>query len=102
MRRWPNVGLRWFTVDLPSHVCWVVSFDTVAELRVQMTQVGLKLYKKGITFAKCSTKHTLPNKQNICMTFVQCCTNVEDAGTTLYKYHTNVLCLLGIIIILTI
>ena len=32
---------------------------------------------------------------NICITFVQCWTNVEDVGPTLYKCYTNVLCLLG-------
>ena len=30
-----------------------------------------------------------------CIIFVQCWTNVEDVGPTLYKYYTNVLCLLG-------
>ena len=33
--------------------------------------------------------------QNVCITFVQCWTNVEDVGPTLYKCYTNVLCLLG-------
>ena len=33
--------------------------------------------------------------QNICITFVQCWTNVEDVGPTLYKCYTNVLSLLG-------
>ena len=33
--------------------------------------------------------------QNICMTFVQRWTNVEDVGPTFYKCYTNVLCLLG-------
>ena len=33
--------------------------------------------------------------QNICIKFVQCWTNVEDVGPTLYKCYTNVLCLLG-------
>ena len=36
--------------------------------------------------------------QNICMTFVQCWTNVEDVGPTLYKCYTNVLGLLGVCI----
>ena len=31
--------------------------------------------------------------QNICITFEQCWTNVEDVGPTLYKCYTNVLCL---------
>ena len=33
--------------------------------------------------------------QNMCITFEQWRTNVEDVGTTLYKCYTNVLCLLG-------
>ena len=33
----------------------------------------------------------------ICITFVQCWTNVEDVGPTLYKCYTNVLCMLGIV-----
>ena len=32
---------------------------------------------------------------NSCITFIQCWTNVEDVGPTLYTYYTNVLCLLG-------
>ena len=36
-----------------------------------------------------------PATQNICITFVQCWTTVEDVGPTLYKCYTNVLCLLG-------
>ena len=34
--------------------------------------------------------------RNICITFVQRWANVEDVGPTLYKWYTNVLCLLGI------
>ena len=33
--------------------------------------------------------------QNICITVVQCWTNVEDIGLALYKGYTNGLCLLG-------
>ena len=36
-----------------------------------------------------------PQTQNICITFVQCWTNVEDVGPALCKFYTNVLCLLG-------
>ena len=32
--------------------------------------------------------------QNICITFVQCCSNVFDIGPTLFKCYINVLCLL--------
>ena len=33
--------------------------------------------------------------QNICITFIQCWTNVEDVGPMLYKCYTNILCQLG-------
>ena len=33
--------------------------------------------------------------QNICITCIQRRPNVFDVGTTLYKWYTNVLCLLG-------
>ena len=34
--------------------------------------------------------------QNICITFIQCWINVGDVEPTLYKYYTNILCLLGV------
>ena len=34
--------------------------------------------------------------KNIFITFVQRRPNVSDAGPALYKYYTNVLCLLGL------
>ena len=46
-------------------------------------------------WAGCGTPVMPPQQtQNICITFVQCWTNVEDVGPTLYKWYTNVLCLL--------
>ena len=33
--------------------------------------------------------------QNMCITFIQCWTNFEDFGPTLYEYYTNVLYVLG-------
>ena len=38
---------------------------------------------------------TSQETQNICITFVQRRPSVFDVGPTLYKYQTNVLCLLG-------
>ena len=38
---------------------------------------------------------TTQQAQNICITFMQCWTNVEDVGPTLYKCYTSVFCLLG-------
>ena len=46
----------------------------------------------------CNTSKYQPGKtQIICITFIQCWTNVEDVGPTLYKCYrpTTVLCLLG-------
>ena len=39
---------------------------------------------------KTSPKGHYPEIQNICITFVQCWTNVEDVGPALYKYYANV------------
>ena len=39
--------------------------------------------------------HLLPSEHKICITFVQCWTNVEDVGPTLYKCNTHVSCLQG-------
>ena len=42
--------------------------------------------------------NNVPSKHKtfVCVTFVQCWTNVEDVGPTLYKSCTNVLRFLGI------
>ena len=46
-----------------------------------------------ITNPQCTS--VVPCKQNImCITFLQCRTNVEDVGPTLYRCYTNVICLL--------
>ena len=52
---------------------------------------------RGMAVGGCSTAETLPTQQtpNICITFIQSRTSVEDAGPTLYKCYTNALCLLG-------
>ena len=47
------------------------------------------------TFSNKKTKRISQQTQNICITFVQCWTNLKDVGPTLYKCYTNVLCLLG-------
>ena len=40
-----------------------------------------------------------PENTNFCKTFIQCWTNAEDFGPTLYICYSNVLCLLGMNII---
>ena len=37
----------------------------------------------------------IPSNHKTCKAFVQCWTSVEDIALMLYKYYTNVLCLLG-------
>ena len=44
----------------------------------------------------------IPAAQNICLLIIQCWTNVKDVGPTLYKYYTNILCLLDSILLYTI
>ena len=41
-------------------------------------------------------------RQNICITFVQRRPNVFDVGSTLYKCYTNLLCLLGGVLFMTV
>ena len=57
-------------------------------------------YECFFTYITCFVIITVSNsfinkKKKKKKTFVQCCTNVSDAGTTLYICATNVLCLLG-------
>ena len=48
-----------------------------------------------------SNDHYPVKTKNICITFIQCWTNVEDVGPTLYKCYTNVPCLLGRVLFLS-
>ena len=47
------------------------------------------------TGARGTLRVTTQRTQNISITFIQCWTNVENAGAALYKCNTNVLCSLG-------
>ena len=86
-RRWPNVGLmlghnlrRWLFQHTNN--------------KIRHKQKYRDQNEKGVFTLLCwpySTQQT----QNICMTFEQCWTSVEDVGPTLYKCYTNGLCLLG-------
>ena len=42
-----------------------------------------------------TTLTTSQQTQNICVTLIQCWTNVKDIGPMLYKFFTNVLFLVG-------
>ena len=53
---------------------------------------GAILVQRGICVSEDATTQ---QTQNICITFIQCWTNDEDVGPTLYKCYTDVLCLLG-------
>ena len=52
--------------------------------------VGVHCTRSGVPY-----KVLAQQTQNICITFVQRWTNVEDVGPTLYKCYANVFCLLG-------
>ena len=94
-RCWPNA---WFDVGPPSatlgqpessigsisRVCWDARVASVCFLSFRHVSMQVQ------TTHWCSQQ-----TQNICMTFVQCLTNVDDVGPTLYKCYANVLCLLG-------
>ena len=55
--------------------------------------IGLRTSYDKQTF-ECSVGKS-QQTQNICITFMQCWSNVEDVEPELYKCYTNVLCVLG-------
>ena len=69
---------------------------------VLLAQFSLYVHKGGLKPDSfhfhfiCLTLEFIHSQQTqiICITFMQCWTNVEDVGPTLYKCYTNVLCLL--------
>ena len=74
------------------HLSSVYSIFTVYSLKtccIFHTEQYLTAFKMRIYIV------TAQQTQNICITFIQCWTNVEDVGSMLFKYYTNVLCLLG-------
>ena len=48
-----------------------------------------------VIFAKVANRPIPQQAQHICITFVQCLTNIKNVGPTFYKCYTTVLCLLG-------
>ena len=46
-------------------------------------------------FFVCHIRLATQQTQNICIAFVQCWTDVNDVGPTLYECYTNLVCLLG-------
>ena len=65
-------------------------------LSVELKNVTSYINYMSFQYKPCRLGQSDPSKtQNICITFIQCWTNVEDVGPTLYKCYTNVLCLLG-------
>ena len=84
-----------------------VTFDCTVKANpkpeVQCQHQNLKNYKlfyqhhiifREYMYTKPWFLETIPVPRNICKTFVQCWSNVEDVGPMLYKCYTNVLCLL--------
>ena len=73
------------TLDMTRHMVYVLDPWRVAS--------GTCILLMASSMA-CSQNH-FQQTQHICITFIQCWTNVEDVGPTLYKCYTKVLCLLG-------
>ena len=48
-----------------------------------------------VIFAKVANRPIPQQAQHICITFVQCLTNIKNDGPAFYKCYTTVLCLLG-------
>ena len=68
--------------------------DAVNDLEKKFA-VGLGL-AKIVVFGALRVNTWVPaSTKNFCITFVQCWSNVEDVGPTLYKCYTKVLCFLG-------
>ena len=81
-----GAALSYLTISIAFRPIAFHLFISFVFKKVEM--LDLKHFKCRFAFA------TAQQTQNICITFVQCWTNVED-GPTLYKCYTNVLCLLG-------
>ena len=86
---------------------------TFVQCRLNLFDIGPTLYKsyRGVDASGGELSHCLvitqwtsdigpvdvprsQQTQNICIKFIQCQTNVEDVGPTLYICYINVLCLL--------
>ena len=68
--------------------------DMFQWLTKQMSNTGIAIKVQIYSFIRyiCSSTQ---QKQNFCITYVQRRPNVSDVGPALYKFYTNVLCLLG-------
>ena len=82
----PDIGKRFSSLRKKTQ-CWFDAGPTSARLAHDTTNIGSHNY------VLC--EHSSQQTQNICITFVQSRPNVFDVGPTMYKCHTNGLCLLG-------
>ena len=93
-----------FTNNIISHLFEVGNcirnsiFDWMKNTHKQLsiTRFKYSLWEVTIYYREVYNRHlgATQQTQNICITFVQCWTNVEDIGTTLFKCYTSDLCLL--------
>ena len=85
--RWPNIEKILWLMSLTSRV-----HDYIKPCGVRR----VLLCKTKRQYLWLFALHgSIQQAQNICITFVQCRTNIEDVEPTLYKCYTHVLCLLG-------
>ena len=97
--------LRPWTGNVPIlYKCFVFAgLLPVSRIVAKVNQIGSNglgdvVMQISAVYAGVQSQKAVPAFQqtkNICITFVQCWTNVEDVGPTLYKCYANVLCLLG-------
>ena len=94
-----TVYIIW-TVCPPAHIPITPSFAaTVTSLKTGLPPSDqyashLREVCQGNGNNNCTSNHT-QQRQTICISFIQCWTNVKDVGPTLYKWYRNVMCLLG-------
>ena len=86
--------MPYFSVDEPWRELRSSSYGIYPSIKVYCPgkcTSSRNLHPDTMSFCATQSQQT----QNICITSLQCWTNVEDVGSSLYKCYTNVLCLLG-------
>ena len=87
-------GILWHAL-VDGEVKALLYFDTTSQTVVSSAVYYPANMTESWPRSKCIENPVSQQTQNICITFVQCWTNVEDVGPTLYKCYTDVLCSQG-------
>ena len=85
--------LHWPTVTRREQTPWAAG---TTRLTWRPAKCWLRHSSRWTEYSPVSTAILMCQQtQSICVTFIQCRSNVKDVGPTLYKCYTTVLCLLG-------